>query len=334
MTNGKTILIITDNVPSQINGVVTTYSNIEPLAVNDGYTVKYINPDDFAYVDCPVYPEVKLTLPWNIAKKIQHIDPDYIHIATEGPLGMAARLWLNSKGFPYTSAYHTKYPEALKKIAHVPESLTWAVMRWFHRHSHRVLTTTVSMAQQLKSMGFNNHTVPWTRGTDRSVFKPVTHVTDRKNPVLLCVSRISAEKNLEDFFQLDYPGAVKIMVGDGPKLAEYQSKYPQVQFVGAKRSHELSAYYQTADVFVFPSRWDTFGLVMIEAMSCGTPVAAYPVQGPVDVINQNIDGVMHNDLAVAVEQCLMLDRNAVHRSSQRWSWQQAWLIFEQNLVPK
>lgn len=328
------ILIITDNLPDQINGVVTTYKNIEAYAVRDGYTIDYIHPGGYRYVDLPRYNEVKIAFPWNMGAEIEKICPDYIHIATEGPLGLYARRYLTVHRHRYNTAYHTKFPEGLKSLFGVPESLTWPVVRWFHKNSNRVLTTTKSMVDELRSHGFSNNVISWTRGVDRSIFYPDYHPTQCSKPLLVCVSRVSKEKNLEAFFELDYPNATKIMVGDGPMLETYKQRYTGVHFVGAKRGAELAHYYQNADCFVFPSRWDTFGLVMIEAMACGTPVAAYPVQGPLDVIDQNETGIMDEDLAVAVKKCLYLDREQVYNKSIKWSWQNAWDIFKDNLIEK
>jgi glycosyltransferase involved in cell wall biosynthesis len=247
-------------------------------------------------------------------------------------MGLFARRYLTVYGHRYNTAYHTKFPEGIKAILGIPETLTWPVIRWFHSNSNRVLTTTASMVSTLKSHGFGDNVISWTRGVDRSIFKPVEKQTEYSKPLIVCVSRVSAEKNLEKFFDLDYPGATKIMVGDGPKLKEYQEKYSDVHFVGFKRGEELAYYYQQADVFVFPSRWDTFGLVMIEAMACGTPVAAYPVQGPLDVIDDGLTGYMRDDLRSAVDLCLGLDRNKVYNQSLRWSWERAWEIFRDNLI--
>jgi glycosyltransferase involved in cell wall biosynthesis len=330
------ILIITDNLPQQINGVVTTYKNIEACAIRDGYTVDYIDPGRYCYIDCPKYNEIKLAwaLPWMVGKEIKKINPDYIHIATEGPLGMSARRYLAIRRIRYNTAYHTKFPEGIKTLLGIPESVSWRFVRWFHKNSNRVLTTTKSMVDELKSHGFSNNVISWTRGVDRDIFYPDYQQTQCSKPLLVCVSRVSKEKNLEAFFELDYPNATKIMVGDGPMLETYKQQYPNVHFVGAKRGEELAHYYQNADCFVFPSRWDTFGLVMIEAMACGTPVAAYPVQGPLDVIDQNETGIMDEDLAIAVKKCLCLDREQVYSNSMKWSWQNAWDIFKDNLIGK
>jgi len=329
----KTILIITDNLPDQINGVVTTYKNIETCAILDGYNVVVLHPGWFRYISCPGYNEVKIAYPRNLGKKIEEINPDYIHIATEGPLGLWARAYLSLGDIRHNTAYHTKFPEGLRKLFGIPESLTWRFVRWFHKHSGKVLTTTDSMVAELKSHGFDGEVLPWTRGVDREIFYPREQ---RRNTglTLVCVSRVSKEKNLEDFFKMDYPGAKKIMVGDGPMLDTYKKRYPRVEFVGFKTGAELAYYYNLADVFVFPSQWETFGLVMIEAMACGTPVAAYPCQGPEDVIDQGITGFMDNNLATAVHRCLGLNRKQVWQGSQRWTWEHAWEIFRDNLVDK
>jgi glycosyltransferase involved in cell wall biosynthesis len=330
----KRILIITDNVPSQINGVVTTYKNIESYAIADGYDIHYLNPGRFRYVDCPKYNEIKLTLttPATVGKAIEEISPDYIHISTEGPMGLCARRYLTIHGYRYNTAYHTKFPEGMKKIMGIPEFVTWPAIRWFHANSNVVLTTTKSMVEQLHSKGFADNVKPWTRGVDRELFKPVEHKTNKKNPVLVCVSRVSKEKSLEWFFDVSILGARKIMVGDGPMLETYKKRYPNVEFVGAKRGKELASYYQNADVFVFPSLWDTFGLVQIEAMACGTPVAAFRVQGPLDVVDHGVTGYLANSLYDSIYGALELDRQMVYTESLKWSWEAAWKIFRDNLV--
>ena len=327
-----TILIITDNLPDQINGVVTTYKNIEAYAARDDYNVVVLHPGWFSYINCPFYNEVKLAYPRALGQKIAEIDPDHIHIATEGPLGLWARAHLSlDSGRRYNTAYHTKFPEGIKKILGIPESITWRYVRWFHKHTGRVLTTTDTMVKDLQDHGFTGDIVSWTRGVDRDIFRP-SDSSRNGSLTLACVSRVSKEKNLEAFFELDYPGARKIMVGDGPMRGEYQKKYPNVEFVGFKTGHELAEYYRMADVFVFPSKWETFGIVMIEAMACGTPVAAYPVAGPIDVVDEGITGCLDNDLKAAIDKCLKLDRKDVIIGSQRWSWQRAWEIFKENLI--
>ena len=327
----KTILIVTDNLKDQINGVVTTYKNIEACALRDNYRVVYLDPGRFRYVDCPGYNEVKIAFPWKVGQILEEINPDHIHIATEGPVGLCVRKYLSKHNLRYNTAYHTKFPEGLRALFGIPEAITWPLVRWFHKHSGKVLTTTDTMVKELQDHGFDGEVIPWTRGVDRDVFYPRDQ---RRNTqlTLVCVSRVSKEKNLEDFFNLNYPGAHKIMVGGGPMLEEYKKDYPKVEFVGFKTGAELAYYYNLADVFVFPSQWETFGLVMIEAMACGTPVAAYPCQGPEDVIDEGITGCMNTDLKQAVKDALMLDRRRVWEGSNRWTWERAWAIFRDNLV--
>jgi glycosyltransferase involved in cell wall biosynthesis len=329
----KKILIITDNLPEQINGVVTTYKNIEICAVRDGYNVVVLDPGWFSYIDCPGYNEVKIAYPRNLGKKIEEVSPDYIHIATEGPLGLWARAYLSLAGIPHNTAYHTKFPEGLKKLFGIPESFTWRFVRWFHKHSGKVLTTTDSMVAELKAHGFDGEVISWTRGVDRDIFTPALREKVLAK-YLLCVSRVSKEKNLEKFFELDYPGYLKIMVGDGPMLETYKKRYPDVHFTGFKTGVDLAKYYANAEVFVFPSQWETFGIVMIESMACGTPVAAYPCQGPLDVVDEGVTGCLNDDLKQAVKDALMLDRQRVWEGSHRWTWERAWEIFRDNLIEK
>jgi glycosyltransferase involved in cell wall biosynthesis len=326
-----TILIITDNLKDQINGVVTTYKNIEICAISNGYNIVVLDPGWFRYINCPGYNEVKIAYPRNMGKKIKEISPDYIHVATEGPLGLWARAYLSLAGIRHNTAYHTRFPEGLKILFGIPESITWRFVRWFHKHSGKVLTTTDSMVEELKAHGFDGEVIPWTRGVDREIFTPeLRQETPAK--YLLCVSRVSKEKNLEAFFELDYPGYLKIMVGDGPMLETYRKRYPDVHFTGFRTGAALARYYANAEVFVFPSQWETFGIVMIESMACGTPVAAYPVQGPKDVVDQGVTGYLEEDLATAVHRCLGLNRDKVLEGSQRWTWENAWKIFKNNLV--
>jgi glycosyltransferase involved in cell wall biosynthesis len=328
----KIILIITDNLPEQINGVVTTFTNIQALAASDGYDIVYLDPGQFSHCSALGYPEVKISWPWRIGSKIQKINPDYVHIATEGPLGLAARLWLDHEGWNYNTSYHTKFPEFLNKMYKIPVSWTYWYVRWFHKHSGRVLTTTQGMVEDLEANGFTN-VIPWTRGVNRENLKPSTNRIVNRNITLLSVGRVSKEKGLDDLIPLQWEFDI-VIVGDGPYREELENKIPNAQFVGYKSGSALADLYQQADVFVFPSRTDTFGLVMIEAMSLGTPVAAYPVRGPLDVIDQDVTGVMHIDLYTAVSQALTLDRAQVKQASQKWTWNSCWQIFRDNLIEK
>jgi glycosyltransferase involved in cell wall biosynthesis len=329
----RKILIITDNLKDQINGVVTTFKNIEAYASIDHYSFVYLDPGQFNYINCPGYPEVKLSFPYKIGKKIKEIDPDYIHIATEGPLGFAARCWLDKNRWKYNTSYHTKFPDFLKQIYGIPKSITYNYVRWFHKHSGKVLTTTQTMVNDLRENGFQDNIIPWTRGVDRKVFKSSLRLKNNKT-VLLSVGRISKEKGLDDFCELNYPNSVKIIVGDGPYRKDLEERYPNIQFVGIKRGLELSEYYAQADVFVFTSRTDTFGIVIIESLACGTPVAAYSVPGPIDILENGITGYMGNNLVDSITRCLELDRKQVEINSNKWSWKNCWEIFRDNLVNK
>lgn len=327
----KTILIITDNVPGQINGVVTTFQNLADHADRDGYRVVYLDPCQFPNCACPGYPEVRLSWPHGISKKIKAIQPDFIHIATEGPVGFFARWWCERNHVPYNTSYHTDFAKFLKKMYYVPASVTWWYLRWFHKNSQRVLVTTPSIEQELTARGFKRLRV-WTRGVDRTYFSPTLRTGTNIRPVLLSVGRVSREKGLDDFCRLDMPWCHKIVVGDGPYRRELERRYPEVEFVGSRRGLELAHYYAQADVFVFASRADTFGVVNIEAMACGTPVAAYPVPGPIDIVESGVTGYLDWNLAHAVERCMTLNRDQVAEASHRWTWEACWQIFRDNLV--
>ena len=328
----KRILIITDNTPDQINGVVTTFSNIELLAKHDSYDMVYIDPSHFASIPAPGYPEVRLAWPRRIGRKIESQHPDYIHIATEGPIGLAARLWLDRKGWRYNTSYHTKFPEFIQRIYGVPEFVTYAYVRWFHKHSGRVLTTTETMVNDLRAHGFRGDIRAWTRGVDRRTFDPSLRDRSDGEKILLNVGRVSKEKGLDDFCKLSLPGTRKIVVGDGPYRTELEHRYPDVEFVGAKTGRKLAEYFANADCFVFPSKTDTFGVVIIESLAVGTPVAAYPVPGPRDILEEGITGYMSPCLSDAVEICLDYPRDRVVAASQRWTWDRCWQIFRDNLV--
>jgi glycosyltransferase involved in cell wall biosynthesis len=327
----RKILVITDNLKEQINGVVTTFKNLERLSILDGYRILYLDPGQFLHFNCPSYPEVKLSLPWQIGKKIEEISPDYIHIATEGPIGLCARLYLDKRGYRYNTSYHTKFPEFLKKIYHVPEWLTYSYLRWFHKHSGIVLTNTQSMVSLLERKKFKTNIVCWTRGVDRTNLKAT--VDDIQNESVLYVGRVSKEKGLDDLCELQDKFKI-IVVGDGPYRKDLESRYEKVEFVGYKTGNELANYYRRASVFCFPSKADTFGIVIIEAMSLGCPVAAYPVTGPVDIIENNVTGVLSLDLETAIRQCFDLDRELIENKSKEWTWERCWEQFRDKLVEK
>jgi glycosyltransferase involved in cell wall biosynthesis len=328
----KTILIVTDNLLDQINGVVTTFNNLKDQAEKNNYAVEFISPANFKHIDCPGYPEVKISAPIGIGKMIEQIDADYIHIATEGPIGLSARLWLDKNNFTYNTSYHTKFPEFLSEIYYIPEFVTYKYLKWFHKHSGKVLVTTETMKRELIEKGFDQELIVWTRGVDRSIFTP--RLTKINSPVrkLVNIGRVSKEKGLDDFCSLNIPNTMKVLIGDGPYKNELMRKYPDVVFVDSKRGVELAHYFSYADVFVFPSRVDTFGIVIIESLASGTPVAAYPVSGPIDIIEDGVNGYLDVDLKTAVEKCFDIDREVVYNSSTKWSWEHCWKIFEDNLV--
>ena len=326
----KKILVITDNVPDQINGVVVTFKSMEEHALLDGYTIVYLTPLQFLHFSCPGYPEVKLAIPWGVGKKIEEISPDYIHIATEGPLGLCARLYLDKRGYRYNTSYHTKFPEFLKAIYGIPMPMTWSYLRWFHKHSGKLLVNTRSMKKELEDREFTGPMITWTRGVDREKLKQTKRYDYGDRPIVLYVGRVSKEKNLDALCVMQDTYDIEI-VGDGPYRKKLEEKYPKVKFLGYQQGSELANSYARADVFCFPSKSDTFGIVMIEAMSLGTPVAAYPVDGPLDVIDE-YTGCVNENLHKAIMVCLEMDRNLVKQRSSMWTWEQCWTIFRDNLV--
>ena len=328
----KTILIITDNLPTQINGVQTTFKNIEPHATKDGYNIVYIDPSQFPHCNAPLYPEVKLSWPKNIGHLIKSANANYIHIATEGPLGLAANMWCWKHKYKFNTSYHTNFPEFIKKLYGIPESVTYSYVRWFHNHSGKVLTTTQTMVNKLQSHNFKSNIIPWTRGVDRDKLKPSKQWSHVNSPlIVLYVGRVSKEKNLDALCSLHDTYTINI-VGDGPDKTRLQKLYPTVNFLGYKSGTQLADHYSQADIFAFPSKTDTFGIVMIEALSLGTPVAAYPVPGPIDIIQHGITGFMHTNLKYAITQCTTLDRTTVKNLSHNWSWETTWQIFRDNLI--
>jgi glycosyltransferase involved in cell wall biosynthesis len=296
--------------------------------------VHVLSPTGFRTMPMPTYPEIPLALfpARKVARTIADIDPDAIHIATEGPLGAAARAWCLRNGRAFTTAYHTCFPEYVKPRFGVPLGLTYAWLRRFHAPSSAILVATAAIRELLEKRGFRR-IVDWSRGVDTDLFRPAEdRSSDLRKPVFLFVGRVAVEKNLPAFLGLDLPGT-KVVVGDGPQRKELERRYPDAVFAGAKTGSELASYFQRADVFVFPSRTDTFGLVLIEAMACGTPVAAFPVRGPIDVIRDPAVGVLDEDLGAAALAALSLDRERVRRYAERYSWEHCSRQFVSSLVP-
>jgi glycosyltransferase involved in cell wall biosynthesis len=323
------ILIISDNLPDQVNGVVTTYKNLEIYAVSAGYSIVHINPRQFNYIDCPNYPEVKLSWPKQIGQKIEEMDANHIHIATEGPIGLAAKIYCDYKGYAYTTAYHTKFPEFLNKIAFVPKGITYKFLRWFHKKAKAVLVPSQSVKDELEQKGFKNLVV-WTRGVSKDIILPKQSGRKSQPLKVLSVGRVSREKGLDDLCKLEDDYDITI-VGDGPYLNDLKRKYKKVNFVGYKFGKELAKYYSENDVFCFTSQTDTFGIVIIEALCNGLPVAAYRVTGPQDIVEYGVTGYMcmpGNKLSSVIEKCKSLDNVEVQNLSiKKWTWKNCFEIF-------
>ena len=301
-----------------------------------GHIVEMITPEAFKTIPCPTYPEIRLAvLPGRkVGSVIQQLKPDFIHIATEGPLGLAARKFAKQNSFLFTTAYHTRFPEYVRSRVRLPLAVTYSFLRWFHGASHLVMAPTQTVIDDLSKWRVGRP-VLWPRGVDLDLFKPTERMQTKnkakKKPVFIYVGRVSVEKNLEAFLSLDLPGE-KHVVGDGPAMLALQARFPEAVFHGSRQMAELPKFYNDADVFVFPSKTDTFGLVLLEAMGCGLPVAAYPVTGPIDVIGMSGAGALNHDLRAACLEALNIDRKLVRAHAEQFSWQAATLIFEKHLV--
>ncbi|SDH93912.1 glycosyltransferase family 4 protein [Pseudomonas panipatensis] len=320
------ILIVSDAWSPQVNGVVTCLralvSELEAL----GHEVCLLSPADFRSRPCPTYPEIRLSWDlWRVGGKIRAFAPDCVHLATEGPLGWAARRWLGRRGWAFTSAIHTRFPEYLStRWRWLPLAIGYAFLRRFHAPSAAVLVSSERMRQAFAERGVA-HLALWRKGVDVGVFQP--NVFPRGDAVFLYVGRLAPEKNLEAFLRLDLPGRKRV-VGDGPQRAELQARYPQVEFLGYRYGVELAEAYRSASVLVFPSLTDTLGLVMYEALACGTPVAAFPVAGPLDVLIEGRTGALDTDLRNACLRALALDR----RDCARWAAEQSWRVSAQQFL--
>lgn len=335
------ILIVTDAWHPQVNGVVRTLSTVGQELRAIGDTVEFLTPAEFRSVPCPTYPEIRLAVagPRAIARRLEAFEPDAVHIATEGPLGFLARRYMKKRGLPFTTSFHTRFPEYIHARTRVPLRLSYAAIRWFHRPAVRVMPPTPGVLRDLESRGFHN-LAQWTRGVDTGLFRPGPKpdwAADLPGPVMLYVGRLAVEKGLPDFLSIDRPGT-KLVVGDGPARAALERAHPEARFLGPKFGEELAAAYRAADVFVFPSRTDTFGLVMLEALASGAPVAAYPVMGPVDVIGPAVGGpasigCLHDDLGTAIDRALPASRAACRRHAEAFSWAACAQRFRANLAP-
>lgn len=328
------LLIISDAWHPQVNGVVRTYEYLCHELEKQGFQVDVISPSNFSVtIPMPFYPEIKLAIkPYKRLKRlIKDYNPDRIHIATEGPLGWAARKYCLKNEMAFTTCYHTQFPDYVaKRFAWLIPSLYNRVhklaiksVRNFHAPSNAVMVATKSLETQLLDWGFKTKVKPLTRGVDTSVFYPNDKniMTDLKTPIALYVGRIAIEKNLEDFLEMKWDGT-KVLVGNGPVRLELERKYPEAKFVGKKTGPELADHYRSSDVFVFPSKTDTFGIVLIEALACGLPIAAYNVMGPKDIVTDKSMGVLHEDLAVAANAATKIaDKTKLHEHvKENYSW--------------
>lgn len=317
------IAIVTDAWSPQVNGVVRTLQTTRAELERMGHVVEVISPDLYGSIPCPTYPEIRLALVRSsvVGQAIAAFRPDAVHLATEGPLCLAARRWCLRSGVPFTTAYHTHFPDYVAQRTGLPATWFWRYIRWFHGPAQAVLVSTRSVRDQLRAHGVAN-VRPWGRGVDLAAFTPSAPppavFADLPRPIMLYVGRVAVEKNLEAFLAADHPGS-KVVVGDGPARAALERAYPDAHFLGPMFGGSLAGAYAGADVFVFPSRTDTFGLVMIEALACGTPVAAYPVTGPIDIVTAET-GALSNDLSDAIGRALGCAPEACAAYGASFSW--------------
>ena len=320
------IALATDAWTPQTNGVVTTLKATGGTLRLLGHEVRIISPQGLASIACPSYPEIRLALSPGayVARELKAFRPHAIHIATEGPLGLAVRRYCRARRVPFTTSYHTRYPEYLRARWPIPLALSYTWLRRFHGAAVRTFVSSGTLAALLDSHGFR-HLHRWRRGVDLRTFHPRTphpELSQLPRPIMACVGRLAVEKNLDAFLALDLPGT-QLVIGDGPERAALERRYPQARFAGYRFGAELAALLSGADVLVFPSLTDTFGLVMIEALACGVPVAGFPVAGPLDVIEPGVTGVLHTKLGRAIAGALQLDRRACVAAASQFSWQGA-----------
>jgi glycosyltransferase involved in cell wall biosynthesis len=326
------ILIATDAWRPQVNGVVHTYERLAEEARGLGAEISFLTPADFHSVPCPIYPGIRLAIPSKRRTRalIEAARPDLIHVATEGPVGLTARAYCLRNRRPFTTSYHTKFPEYVSALLSIPPSWCFALLRHFHNSGAGTMVATASLMNELRQKGFTR-LVPWTRGVDTDLFRPrPVRLFGSDRPVFVYIGRVSKEKNIEAFLSADLPG-LKVVVGGGPHLPALKRRFPDATFTGPKSAEELALHYASADVFVFPSRTDTFGLVLLEAMASGVPVAAYPVTGPRDVVTHGVSGILDEDLAKAATAALKLDRAKVREDAFRFSWSRTAEMFLHNI---
>jgi 1,2-diacylglycerol 3-alpha-glucosyltransferase/glucuronosyltransferase len=326
------ILVATDAWHPQVNGVVRTLVMTAEAASALGAELSFLTPQSFRTFALPSYPGLRLALPYaaKVARLIEDARPESIHIATEGPIGIAVRRYCRKHELPFTTSFHTRFPDYVSARVPVRESWIWAALRRFHRGSQAVMVATPALANELRGRGFRN-VVLWPRGVDTTLFHPREVDPKLPRPVFLCVGRVAVEKNLEAFLELDLPGT-KLIVGDGPARASLMRDYPDAVFAGAQHGEELARSFAGADVFVFPSRTDTFGLVLLEALASGTPVAAFPVSGPRDVIGAASVGVLNDDLGEACRAALRVSRQDCLEFAAHHTWEASARAFVEHMA--
>jgi len=328
------IVLVSDAWHPQINGIVTTVNNLCQAITKLGHTVELITPDRFRTWPCPGYPDVGLAFGCGprLRPLINTFEPEAIHLMTEGPIGFAARRYCRHCRFSYTTSFHSYFPEYLKLRIGVPLVISYAYLRWFHSRSEQIMVATDSLRGDLSGKGFSR-LVQWPLGVDTELFRPgdKTYIRDQR-PVFMFVGRVAIEKNVEAFLRLDLPGT-KYVIGDGPQRRELESRYPRARFLGYEQGEVMAQYLAASDVLVFPSVTDTFGIVLLEALACGVPVAAYPVQGPSDVLGDHRIGILDRDLRRAALDALALNPEDCRRYALQWSWEKSARRFIDNIVP-
>jgi glycosyltransferase involved in cell wall biosynthesis len=327
------IAIVTDAWYPQTNGVVNTLAQTAAWLGRFGHEVRMITPQDFRSIPCPTYPEIRLSLfPYRaLAAGLLEFAPQALHIATEGPLGLAARRFCRRHRWRFTTSYHTQFPQYIRARIPMPLSLSYGLLRWFHGAAVRCMVSTATVRGQLAARGFANLGV-WRRGVDTDLFKPrPKSFLSLPRPVAVYVGRLAVEKNIDAFLQMPWSGS-KVVIGDGPERARLETQYPRALYAGFRFGEDLAVHLAAADVMVFPSLTDTFGLVNLEAMACGVPVAAFPVAGPIDVIEDGVTGALDADLASAARRALDIDAGACRRHALNSGWDVCTREFESNLV--
>lgn len=328
------ITVVTDAWHPQVNGVVRSIERTNAELVAMGAEVTMVTPDLFRTLPLPSYPEIRVAISTyrRVAREIERGQPAYVHIATEGPLGLKARKWCRRHGMPYTTSYHTRFPEYVAARLPVPQSWLYAMVRRFHNGGAGCMVATDTLAAELSARGFRN-LMRWSRGIDADLFRPrpdENDMFDLPRPIFINVGRVAVEKNLEAFLSLDLPGS-KVIVGDGPQRASLERRYPNAHFAGVMVGEELARAYASADVFVFPSRTDTFGNVLLEALASGLPVAAYPVMGPLDILGDSDAGILDEDLRAACLGAMAIDPAAARELALSFSWRRSALQFLDNI---